>query len=248
MFGRLSPKTRHSKLCLPCETAGPGRLGFCVSGRWEDAGDEGRGLLVGSRRSHSFRWVGFSADVQLRAGSVLSSQRSCQEDPNVSQCGTTLCGSFFTSCGNNINCGSCTTPGKICVAGNFCCNPGQIVGHLNGGSACCTPRTCAQLNSQCGLTFDSTCDGDVDCGSCTLTGHTCGPGHQCICTQQTCQQLGFSCGSHIDNCGDTINCGPCPGVPASTPPHDLLLAGLLAFVGAGFSWRTVRRRNAGGSS
>ena len=78
----------------------------------------------------------------------------------------------------------------------------------------CSPRTCAELGYNCGLTGDGCDDGAVQsCGSCT-NGRTCGGGGPGVCgtgacTPITCASLDGSCGIIGDGCGGTVYCGTC---------------------------------------
>ncbi len=81
------------------------------------------------------------------------------------------------------------------------------------GSGNCSPRTCAQLGTQCGVAADG-CGGKVDCGGCPQ-GQTCGGGgtNKCgngQCNHKSCVQLSAECGFASDGCSAVLDCGTCP--------------------------------------
>jgi hypothetical protein len=82
-----------------------------------------------------------------------------------------------------------------------------------GGSAACTPKTCAELGAACGHVGDG-CGNLLSCGSCP-SGETCGAKqpNQCAggtCTPTTCAAAGKDCGNISDGCTGSLNCGTCP--------------------------------------
>ncbi len=88
------------------------------------------------------------------------------------------------------------------------------LGMFDAGVIACAPRTCAQLNVNCGPQGDG-CGGVVECGTCAAK-EVCGaagpskcgkpnPG----CVPKTCPQLGATCGKQGDGCGEIIDCGGC---------------------------------------
>jgi hypothetical protein len=80
----------------------------------------------------------------------------------------------------------------------------------------CVPKTCAQLNSNCGIQGDG-CGGVLDCGNCPSP-QVCGGGgpSKCgnldggSCTPKSCAALGAECGVQGNGCGGAINCSTCP--------------------------------------
>ncbi len=79
-------------------------------------------------------------------------------------------------------------------------------------SGSCTPKTCAELGTNCGPVADG-CGGLVDCGTCTAP-LTCGGGgtaNVCgsSCKALTCADLKADCGKQGDGCGGVIDCGTC---------------------------------------
>ncbi len=76
-----------------------------------------------------------------------------------------------------------------------------------------TCTTCAAEGKNCGTISDG-CGGTLDCGTCTVSGETCGGGGVAnVCggnTCTTCAAQGAECGSISDGCGGTLNCGSCP--------------------------------------
>ena len=74
----------------------------------------------------------------------------------------------------------------------------------------CTPKTCSQLNAECG-NIDNGCGVSLDCGTCSGTDICNTDTKQCeaTCTPKTCSQLNAECGNIDDTCGSDINCGIC---------------------------------------
>lgn len=70
----------------------------------------------------------------------------------------------------------------------------------------CTPKTCAQLSKQCGVSDDG-CGNALDCGTCA-GGAECNSG-QCRCAPTTCPGAGAACGTASDGCGHVLDCGAC---------------------------------------
>jgi hypothetical protein len=123
------------------------------------------------------------------------------------------CGPAGDGCGGSLNCGNCVAP-QTCGGGGV----GGQCGYPDAGS--CTPKTCAQLNINCGPAGDG-CGGSLNCGNCTAP-QTCGGGGvygQCgypdggSCKPQTCGQQNINCGPAGDGCGGSLSCGNC------TPPQ-----------------------------
>ncbi|HOT10653.1 MAG TPA: hypothetical protein PK710_12825 [Polyangiaceae bacterium] len=81
-----------------------------------------------------------------------------------------------------------------------------------GGPTECVPKTCAQLEAECGSAPDG-CGGKIDCGEC-MSGQVCGGGgpNRCgtsACFPKSCVQLGAQCGYISDGCATAIDCGTC---------------------------------------
>lgn len=86
----------------------------------------------------------------------------------------------------------------------------------------CTPRTCTQLQADCGMAPDG-CGGAIDCGKCPST-TTCGGGgpNRCggePCTPSTCDALGAKCGAVSDLCSGILQCGQCGVGLVCDPSH-----------------------------
>jgi hypothetical protein len=130
------------------------------------------------------------------------------------------CGMNSDGCGGAIDCGSCAT-GQFCGGGGFArCGTGLTT---DGGTPC-GPKTCADLNYNCGAAGDG-CGGALQCGTCPSPQYcggggfsTCGGtlppvlpdgGVGLPCTPETCATLGFTCGPAGDGCGGLLDCGTC---------------------------------------
>jgi hypothetical protein len=85
--------------------------------------------------------------------------RTCK-DQNIQ------CGPAGDGCGQQLDCGPCTTPDSCGGANNFQC------GVPDAGA--CIPKTCADLQAFCGLNGDG-CGNVIDCGTCVMP-QTCGGG------------------------------------------------------------------------
>ena len=87
------------------------------------------------------------------------------------------CGSAGDGCGGLLSCGTCTDP-QYCGGGGY-----DLCGGNNGllpdGGVACTPKTCAQLNYNCGQTDDG-CGNIISCGNCILP-QFCGGGGFDLC-------------------------------------------------------------------
>jgi hypothetical protein len=70
----------------------------------------------------------------------------------------------------------------------------------------CVPKTCSDLNAECGTESDG-CGAILDCGGCTASG-TCAD-NICNCTPTSCAAEGKNCGQLPDGCGGTLDCGAC---------------------------------------
>ena len=79
-------------------------------------------------------------------------------------------------------------------------NLSKCLRHGNfSASTQCVPRTCANLQLQCGDVVDDGCGGVIDCGSCPF-GSACDDG-KCECTPLvTCDSFPNQCGSIWDGC------------------------------------------------
>jgi hypothetical protein len=142
------------------------------------------------------------------ASCVAPPQSTCK--PLTCQALGLSCGPAGDGCGDQIDCGTCTSP-LTCGGGGI---HGQC-GEPEGGA--CTPLTCGAQGIACGPAGDG-CGGTLQCGTCS-GGQTCGGGGvpgQCgqpdggSCSPVTCGQLHLSCGPAGDGCGNVIQCGPCP--------------------------------------
>jgi hypothetical protein len=79
------------------------------------------------------------------------------------------CGPQGDGCGNEIQCGTCTSPDT--------CGGGGVDGRCGYPDAgTCIPKTCAQLGENCGTDGDG-CGNPIDCGTCTFPA-VCGGGGQ----------------------------------------------------------------------
>ncbi len=120
-------------------------------------------------------------------------------------------------------------------------------GNREGGNGNCTPKTCAQLNINCGPAGDG-CGALIQCGTCNAP-ETCGGGgtsSQCGgtmgCVPKTCAGLGVNCGPAADGCGNLLSCGTCTapdtcggnGVP-SVCGHNPTACTPLTCTGQGFN-------------
>jgi hypothetical protein len=74
----------------------------------------------------------------------------------------------------------------------------------------CTPKTCAELGTTCGLVNDG-CGNFIDCGGCTAPESCGGTGvpNVCACAPTSCSSQGKNCGTMPDGCGGTQDCGEC---------------------------------------
>ena len=130
---------------------------------------------------------------------------TCQE--LGANCGTTT----DTKCGGVIDCGTCPA-GQACGAAG----PNQC-GAGNPEAGTCTPKTCADLGTDCGKVLDG-CGTLIDCGTCEA-GMGCGLGGPNVCGQVvpdgglckklTCAGQNIQCGQASDGCGGTLDCGSC---------------------------------------
>ena len=82
----------------------------------------------------------------------------------------------------------------------------------DSGPTECVPKTCAQLEANCGSAPDG-CGDKIECGECP-SGQTCGGGgtNKCgtdECTPKSCVQVSAQCGWASDGCAEAIDCGGC---------------------------------------
>jgi hypothetical protein len=140
------------------------------------------------------------------------------DPPPTTQCGRVLYSDFHVS---DASSGNATFPSE-CTVGPMTPQEKTLEFMLFDLASCvgppvgsCTPKTCAQLGYNCGMSGDGCDDGVVlDCGGCAM-GQTCGGGGQGMCgtgacTPRTCADVGASCGVIGDGCGGTVDCGTCP--------------------------------------
>ncbi len=129
------------------------------------------------------------------------------------------CGINGDGCGGTVNCKACSG-NDVCGVGGYskCGNPSVTA----GGAPACTPKTCADLGTNCGQVGDG-CGNTIDCGpaDCGGVGYCGGGGFdKCggvapvdgggICVPGTCSSFGYNCGMAGDGCGGTIGpCGTC---------------------------------------
>ncbi|HQM10806.1 MAG TPA: hypothetical protein PK140_15495 [Polyangiaceae bacterium] len=76
----------------------------------------------------------------------------------------------------------------------------------------CEPKTCAQLEANCGSAPDG-CGEKIECGECP-DGQLCGGGGPNVCGTEACYpkscvQVGAQCGWASDGCSLAIDCGEC---------------------------------------
>jgi hypothetical protein len=136
--------------------------------------------------------------------------------PDGGGCTPKTCADYAGLCGQQGDgCGGVTA--SCPCAGSLTCGGGGaagVCGAPDGGSGC-TPMTCADYPSACGVQADG-------CGGLTPACNPCPAGQACsggtpavcpgpgTCVPQTCQQLGVSCGPTGDGCGTLIpSCGTC---------------------------------------
>jgi len=83
------------------------------------------------------------------------------------------CGPQGDGCGNEIQCGTCTSP-DTCGGGGV----DGVCGYPDAGE--CIPKTCAQLGENCGTDGDG-CGNPIDCGTCTFPAVCGGGGKPNVC-------------------------------------------------------------------
>ena|GEM_PF-3462468 len=169
--------------------------------------DYGATFLYGSSSTDSTSVTVDYPDSQIKPTLAFftDEQTSTCDTPFDCSAAGLNCGTVIDSCGNTVNCGTCTLTGESCGAGGTpnVCAPGT-----------CTPLTdaVACLGMACGNATDG-CGGLVVCGTCA-PGKMCDSSFMCvddttICTPNTCTDLGLNCGTVDDGCGTTLNCGTC---------------------------------------
>lgn len=169
-------------------------------------------------------WVWY--DVQACGTNEICSNGQCILSMS---CGDGQCNNGETCQTCPQDCGQCTcvpywscTDWSDCVGGeqtrtctdlNSCGTTSGKPATLQSCQGPCTPKTCTELNKQCGV-WDDECEGTINCGDCD-SGYTCDAG-TCIysgngqgCTPTTCTKEGKNCGTINDGCGLTMNCGNC---------------------------------------
>jgi hypothetical protein len=82
----------------------------------------------------------------------------------------------------------------------------------DSGPTECEPKTCAQLEANCGSAPDG-CGGKIECGDCP-DGQACGGGGTNVCgtdecIPKSCVQVGAQCGWASDGCAEAVDCGGC---------------------------------------
>jgi hypothetical protein len=116
------------------------------------------------------------------------------------------CGPVADGCGGLLACGTCSSP-YICGGGgtpNRCGNP-----FVSDSGLACTPKTCADLNANCGLAGDG-CGGTINCGSCSFPDICGGGGVPSRCGGSTVDAGSTSC---TGLCAQQI---ACPGTGVTT--------------------------------
>jgi len=98
------------------------------------------------------------------------------------------CGKIGDGCGGSLDCGSCAS-GFCGGGGPNRCGDGS---YPDGGSATCTPRTCAEANAGCGPVADG-CGGLIQCGSCSAPQTCGGGGHPSVCELPRLPDGGSTC-------------------------------------------------------
>jgi hypothetical protein len=134
------------------------------------------------------------------------------------------CGPNGDGCGGLIQCGGCTVP-EFCGGGGFSrCGGGFGLGP--DGAPLCTPKTCLDLDFNCGPAGDG-CGGMLQCGFCQFP-DVCGgggkPGHcgnSLPCTNLCLQQQ--TCDSGTTSVTGTIVAGTTPQFGAPDPIYNALV-------------------------
>jgi hypothetical protein len=108
---------------------------------------------------------------------------NCIPDEDTITCGASKCGTKINNCGEEVNCGTCDvgtcTNNECveiqrcnildCIRLGECCPPGKtckerICVDYTIEQQICTPLVC--IAGMCGLYFNGTCSGRIDCGTC----------------------------------------------------------------------------------
>jgi hypothetical protein len=106
----------------------------------------------------------------------------------------------------SVGCGTATT-------GSTSEDGGDSAGGDPGVSTC-VPTSCGAKGKNCGTISDG-CESTLTCGSCTVSGESCGGGgvaNVCAtgsCLPTTCLAQGKNCGLMSDGCGTMLPCGSC---------------------------------------
>lgn len=170
--------------------------------------------------------IGDGCGGYVNCGTCQAPQ-TCGGDGRPSQCGGSQgctpktcasenanCGPIADGCGGVVNCGACTVMGETCGGGGVPSRCGASGTALVDGG--CPALTQCPQGLNCGAYADG-CGGTINCGTCTVSGETCGGGgmsNVCgasnSCVPRSCAQAGANCGQVGDGCGGlTPNCGSC---------------------------------------
>ena len=157
---------------------------------------------------------GFSNDCFDQCGSdILSVDKPVYD--NLKNCLKTRCPDYKQECIDNAIHNECADNYNLCMGPSInTCGDGICSGDENCetcsedcgckdgqvcfNEACCTPKTCEDLNAECG-TYDNGCGGEINCGTCSGD-KACSEG-KCV-DAITCAQA-VQC---IMNCGDNDTC------------------------------------------
>ena len=150
-----------------------------------------------------------NGDQKCCGGTCIAKTRCCTEGtPDVCPSGKKCCGG--TCIANSACCDGACPEGKVCCDGTcysgVCCGeqdcPSQICKYRN-----CVDHQCQYTNAPNGPT--QTCPSPGCCnGSCCTGTQVCYQNACCVPDGNTCQG---KCGTVVNNCGQEVNCGNCPG-------------------------------------